>query len=127
MKRRDRAISSKEKRARVVALGTMAFGVGLWAYALELHADDSFSCRDETGRECTFQLQDNQIQKVPPVFKFQSRISQAKFPVGNAEFSQLVIKVETVEGRVVCQEQFSKVKVRDSVLNLEIGRMMTCK
>ncbi len=73
----------------------------------------------------SFQIEEHQIQKSPTVFKFQSRISQAKIPVGDAVFSQLVVNV--VQGsNVLCTESFADVRVRDSVLNLEVGRAMSC-
>ena len=89
-------------------------------------ADDDSYCKDP-NHPCTFDIDVFQVQKVPAVFKFQSRISQAKFPIGDAEFSQLVVKVEKYDGSLLCMERFSNVKVRDSVLNLEIGRMVTCE
>ena len=84
-------------------------------------------CSTSSSYQCTFDFEEYAVQKAPSVFKFQARISQAKFPVGSATFSTLVVKVEKNDGAVLCQEQFSDVMVRDSVLNLEVGRMMTCE
>ncbi len=74
---------------------------------------------------CTFEIEEHQLQEVPTVFKFQSRISQAKIPVGDATFPMLIVNLRRGEDQL-CQEEFADVRVRDSVLNLEIGRNMDC-
>ena len=66
------------------------------------------------------------IQKSPTTFKFQSRISQAKLPVGDATFPTVIVYL--MRGNTKhCKETFYNVRVRDSVLNLDIGHTMSCQ
>ncbi len=81
------------------------------------------ACDAAAGYPCTFQIENQEIQKVPTYFKFQSRISQAKIPVGDVVFDSVIVNLKK-GNNVLCSETFSRVKVRDSVLNLEIGRGM---
>ena len=75
---------------------------------------------------CNYQIEAVGIQKVPAVFKFQSRVSQAKLPIGEASFNSVIVKL--LRGAdTLCMEQFADVAVRGSVLNLEIGRNMSCE
>lgn len=82
---------------------------------------------DNTGDfPCSYQIKDLKLQKVPPVFKFQARVSQAKLPIGEGLFTTVYVKL--LRGtEVLCSEQFQGVQVVDSVLNLEIGRNMSCE
>ena len=73
----------------------------------------------------TFQIAANSIQRVPTSFKFQAAISQAKMPVGEAVFQTLIVNLKKGD-EVMCSETFNDVKVRDSVLNLDIGNQMSC-
>jgi hypothetical protein len=77
------------------------------------------------GYKCEYEYMDNQIQKVPGFFKFQSRISQAKLPVGDVVFNTIYVNLKSGT-ETLCTEEFSNVPVRDSVLNLEIGHTMDC-
>ncbi len=96
---------------------------------VSLRAQDSpeQSCDNVGQFPCGYQLRDVALQKVPPVFKFQARVSQAKLPIGEGTFNRVFVKL--LRGTdVLCIEQFdSPVEVRDSVLNLEIGRNMSCE
>jgi len=83
-------------------------------------------CNDGESYTCNYVLDELEIQKVPATFNFQSRISQAKIPVGDATLPQVSVLI--LRGsEPVCEEYFYNVKVRDSVLNLEIGRGMNCR
>ncbi len=82
-------------------------------------------CFDEAGYSCTYEIEELPLQPVPPFFKFQSRISQAKLPVGDVTFSTIYVNVKRGDAQL-CSETFNNVMVRDSVLNLEIGRTMSC-
>src|SRR5687768_2032632 len=66
------------------------------------------------------------LQKVPSVFKFQSRVSQAKIPLGDARLSLVKVRVKRANGELMCTETLTNVMVRDSVLNVELGRAMNC-
>ncbi len=84
------------------------------------------TCDSTSDWPCSFQMEAVELQKVPGVFRFQSRVSQAKLPLGEAQFATVVVKV--LRGTdVLCMEEFERVTVRDSVLNLEIGRNMSCE
>ena len=108
------------------ALGLLMIGA-LSMMLPQVALADPINCDSEADYKCTFDIHSFEMQEVPSIFRFQARVSQAKFPVGDAEFSSLTVKVEKSDGEVLCQEQFRNVQVRDSVLNLEVGRMMTCK
>ena len=71
----------------------------------------------------TFQIAAKNIQRVPTSFKFQAAISQAKMPVGEAVFQTLIGLKKAIRS---CSETFNNVQVRDSVLNLDIGKQMSC-
>jgi hypothetical protein len=67
------------------------------------------------------------VQPPKPVFNFQARISQAKIPLGTAEFP--TIRVDVLSGATAdaeCSETFRNVKVAGGVLNLRIGERMSC-
>lgn len=72
-----------------------------------------------------YELAINPMQKSPAFFKFQAHISQAKLPVGDVVFQTVYVNVKKAE-TLICQEQFNNVQVRDSVLNVEIGKTMNC-
>ena len=73
----------------------------------------------------TFQIAAKNIQRVPTSFKFQAAISQAKMPVGEAVFQTLIVNLKKGD-QEMCSETFNDVQVRDSVLNMEIGKQMSC-
>ena len=79
------------------------------------------------GPDCRteFTFEDKVLQKAPTHFKFQARISQAKLPVGEAVFDAIKVKLRSGSTQL-CTEDFAGVRVEDSVLNLEIGRHMSC-
>ncbi len=82
-------------------------------------------CTAADGFPC-LQADSVDIQKVPAVSKFQARVSQAKLPIGSATFNEVVVKL--LSGTELrCKERFQNVEVRESVLNLEIGRNMSCE
>ncbi|MCU0664075.1 MAG: hypothetical protein MUC50_17330 [Myxococcota bacterium] len=76
------------------------------------------------GMPCQYAVAESKFEKVPAVFKFQSRVSQGKIPLGDVTFDKIIVNVKSGSA-TVCSETFSKVRVLDSVLNLEIGRNMT--
>lgn len=73
-----------------------------------------------------FTIASRPLQKVPSVFKFQSRVSQAKIPLGDARLSLVKVRVKRANGELKCTETLTNVMVRDSVLNVELGRAMDC-
>jgi hypothetical protein len=80
----------------------------------------------DPAHPCTFQIVDQPIQKVPAVFKFQSRVAQSKIPVGDATFAKIIVNIKR-DTQTLCREEFTNVRVQDSVLNLEIGRQISCE
>jgi hypothetical protein len=117
------SLSSSFRRASLGLLSLAIAGL-LWApmahatgNALSCTNNDTFPCGDFT---------EYQFTKVPSVFKFQARVSQAKLPIGKGVFSEVIVNVN--EGsKTKCIEKFQNVEVRDSVLNLEIGLNMSCE
>lgn len=75
----------------------------------------------QSGKNCTFTISNNSIQKVPTLFKLQAQISQAKVPLGEAVFPFVVVKLKNGNAEL-CKEEFPQVQVNNGVLNLEIGR-----
>ena len=73
----------------------------------------------------TFQIAAKNIQRGALSFKFQAAISQAKMPVGEAVFQTLIVNLKKGD-QVMCSETFNNVQVRDGVLNLDIGKQMSC-
>jgi len=71
------------------------------------------------------QVEEVSVARVPVVFKFQARVSQAKLPVGEGEFQTVFVKLSAA-GEVLCEEKFPNVPVKNSVLNLTIGHHMNC-
>ncbi len=84
------------------------------------------TCNKTADYPCSFQLESVGLSKVPPIFKFQSRVSQAKLPIGAGQFQTVLVKL--LRGtEVLCLEEFKNVIVTNSVLNLEIGQNMSCE
>ncbi|MEW5850753.1 MAG: hypothetical protein AB2A00_18340 [Myxococcota bacterium] len=75
---------------------------------------------------CTFQIQQLELQPVPQTFKFQARVSQAKLPIGDGLFNKVIVNLKSAD-EVLCAEEFSNVRVTGSVINLEVGRNMSCE
>jgi len=67
----------------------VASGIPATASAIDLG-----DCENTAGYECEYHIDEKPIQKVPSFFKFQSRISQAKLPVGDAVFSNIIVNVK---------------------------------
>ncbi|MFT7582268.1 MAG: hypothetical protein ACI9MR_003950 [Myxococcota bacterium] len=89
-------------------------------------AAQTLTCENGDTFPCGLQIVAGRLQKVPAVFKFQARVSQAKLPIGQGVFSEVIVKL--LAGDIPrCEERFQNVEVRDSVLNLEIGRNMSCE
>ena len=106
----------------VPALAALAVWLALPAGA----SAQEILCDGAGSVPCGFQLQDVQLQKVPAVFKFQARVSQAKLPIGEGEFAKITVRL--LRGNTpLCEEELNGVQVRGSVLNLEIGRHMSCE
>lgn len=84
-----------------------------------------------TAQSCPtgyMQLEVNDIQYAPGLFKLQARVSQAKIPVGDAVFDQITVNLVRPAdpgGSPACTESIPNVRVRNSVLNLDIGRQMS--
>src|SRR4051812_12629646 len=85
------------------------------------------SCVSPANYPCDFEIGSIGVAKTPPVFKFQSRVSQAKLPIGEGSFTVVFAKVLNASGTELCREEFRDVTVRESVLNLEIGHNMNCE
>jgi hypothetical protein len=83
-------------------------------------------CGTPNQQPCLPDLIDASIQKSPTVFNLQVRVSPTKIPSGRGVVSMFV-NLSNREGDVLCSESFSNpVKIRNGVLNLEIGRGMDC-
>jgi hypothetical protein len=111
-------------------LGAFALGL-LWAGSKADAQDAKSAIPACTAASCPttyMQLAVNDIQYAPGLFKLQARISQAKIPVGDAVFDTITVNLVrpgATTNRVACTETLPGVRVRNSVLNLDIGRQMT--
>jgi nitrate reductase NapAB chaperone NapD len=102
-------------------LGTVGCAAAITAYLGRADAQSNADDCGVLGKNCSFTISDNAVQKVPTLFKIQAQISQAKIPLGDAIFSKLVVNVKSGNTQL-CTENFSQVRVRSGVLNLEVGR-----
>ena len=79
----------------------------------------------EGDQGCELTMEANPLARVPTTFKFQARISQAKMPVPVGRFNKLYVNLIQGSERL-CTEEFNNVLVKNSVVNVEIGRTMDC-
>jgi hypothetical protein len=76
---------------------------------------------------CDLALGETKLQPVPVTFQFQARVSEARFPAGDALFRRLYVHLGDGSGATpLCSEEFTDVKAVAGVLNLEIGRAISC-
>jgi cysteine-rich repeat protein len=75
---------------------------------------------------CGYQLKDHALLPAPTLFRLQARVAQAGVMIGEASFAR--IQVQVMGGaEVLCVERFDDVRVKASVMNLEIGREIDCE
>ncbi len=116
------------KRTPGHPLSVTAVGLAIVAGSIVSAGDArAVTCETPADYPCDFQIGSFKIAKVPPIFKFQSRVSQAKLPIGEGTFNKVFVKVKNPAGTVICLEEFRDITVRNSVLNLEIGHNMSCE
>ena len=101
--------------------------IGLLSSPTLVHAQ-AMACSGLSGDAfpCSYQIDEIGLARVSAVFKLQARVAQAKLPVGEGEFSTVVVQVLRGQ-KVLCMESFANVKVVQSVLNLRIGENMNCE
>ncbi len=75
---------------------------------------------------CGYQIQDVALQRVPRTLKYQARVSQAQLPIGEGLFRKVLVNLKRGQ-RILCKEEFRNVQVIGSVINLEIGRNLSCE
>lgn len=112
-------------RRRAWPLALTAGMVVVWGLPASTQA--ASTCTDQSCPTDFIQLTSPEIQSTKTSFKFQARISQAKLPVDDVTFNKVIVKLR--DGvNTWCSQSLSNVKVRDSVLNLEVGpdTGMTC-
>jgi len=112
-------------RRRAWPLAIIAGGVVIWG--LPSSSEAASTCTDTNCPTDFITLVSPQIQSTKTSFKFQARISQAKLPVDDVQFAKVIVKLRDGTN-TWCSQTLSNVKVRDSVLNLEVGpdTGMTC-
>jgi cysteine-rich repeat protein len=75
---------------------------------------------------CGLQVQDQALQRAPALFRLQARVAQAGLQIGEAQFEKVMVKV--LRGtEVLCREQFQEIRIKASVMNLEIGAEIDCE
>ncbi|MBT9556084.1 MAG: DUF4215 domain-containing protein [Myxococcales bacterium] len=87
-------------------------------------AQDS-ACLPGEDWPCGIQMETVGLTEVPSTFHLQARISQAKLPVGEGLFKDVLVRVMRGNDEV-CAEGFKDVRVVGGVMNLEIGAQMSC-
>ena len=92
----------------------------------------SFAVRPALGQTpcgaslpCSFGIRGQQVAPVPATFRFQARLSQARLPVGDREVARVVVRLERGH-ETLCIEEFSEVRIDDSVLDLVLGHEISC-
>jgi cysteine-rich repeat protein len=82
-------------------------------------------CDSLSDFPCGNQMEQVGLRRAPALFKLEARVAQAGgMMLGTAELASVVVQL--VSGTDLCEENFSKVLVTNSVVNLEIGREMDC-
>lgn len=115
------SVSGRVATFLVVALGTTM----LLASAAAVSAQDQ-PCDGVGDYPCGYQLNDVRVQQGPAVFNFQARLSQTKLPAGATATFPVVVKLVS-EGTVLCTETVDNVKVKGGILNVSIGRNISCE
>jgi hypothetical protein len=97
----------------------------LWALLLTDQAQAAPLC---TGGAvpCDIDIATAKVTEAPLLFRFQGKVAQAGTGLGDRELA--VVAARILAGtRVVCQEEFTNVRLQRSVLTLELGRGMDCE
>ena len=83
-------------------------------------------CNGMGDYPCGYQLNDVRVQQGPAVFNFQARIAQTKLPSGATATFPVVVKLVSA-GVVLCTETVDNVMVKGGILNVSIGRNISCE
>lgn len=103
----------------------LAAVITLMGVVLPRAAAQEIPCDKTSSFPCGLEIRELTLQKVPPIFHFQTRVSQAKLPDGDTVLGVVVVKLVR-QGQVLCTEQMTDVDVRGGTLNLTIGQDMDC-
>jgi hypothetical protein len=68
---------------------------------------------------CTFGISDTGIQLSNGAIKFQGRVTQGKIDIKDGELLQVTVNVVDGAGNIKCKQDYGKVAVRNSILNLD--------
>lgn len=99
--------------------------IALPLLGLPAHAQVVPCAAGATGFPCGSQIDQVAIAPAPTELSIQARVAQAKIAIGKGLFEKLTVRV--LEGATqLCEEQFQNVSVENGVLNLRIGREMSC-
>ena len=109
---------------RRLLLLTLVVGLlGLWP-ATGMAAD--VTCPDVGDFPCGVQLDGQALKRAPTLFRLQARVAQAGMQIGEAQFETVMVKV--LRGsEVLCREKFQQVRIKASVMNLQIGAEIDCE
>ncbi len=88
-------------------------------------ASATVPCIGSGSGACHYGIESLQLQRGPAVFRFSARVSAAKLPNGSGVFKEVLVNLLSGT-EILCKESLPKVEVTDGVLNLEIGRGMSC-
>ena len=109
----------------VLSLSLFVFSVFcIFAYGAAF-AQDSGCDGATSSPRCGFPVPQVALQPAPRTFRLQARVSRAKLPGGDGIFSLVVTKLK-LGADTLCQEEFRDVRIVRSVINLEIGRNLSC-
>ncbi len=117
----------RERPFRSGALGSSLAVVGALLSLVAVHRARPAAAQTPCGADlpCSFGIRGQQIAPVPATFRFQARLSQAKLPVGDREVARVVVRLKR-GSEVLCIEEFSEVRIESSVLDLVLGREISC-
>src|SRR4051812_40639430 len=91
-------------RTRGAVLGGLVLAAGLLTAGNALA--QGVTCASPADYPCDFEIGTIGVAKTPPIFKFQSRVSQAKLPIGEGTFTVVYAKVLNATGTELCREEF---------------------
>ncbi|MEE2644713.1 MAG: hypothetical protein VYD19_07245 [Myxococcota bacterium] len=118
------------RRLGYVLLASLSLAMSVSLLSATVYAQDAEStdvtCSVDEGWPCGAQATRATIKRVNPTFKVQLRVSQSQNFIVEGLFEEVLAILSTPQGGR-CEERFTNVYVRQSVLNIELGRNMNCE
>lgn len=127
MMNRTKSAHWDASRACVCTALTVAAVMAVLVWQPRPAAGQDTVCDSVSDFPCGIQVEEQQLQRAPTLFKLQARVAQGGgIIIGEAKFEKIIVRL-TAGGGEFCEEVFKNVYVYNSVMNLEIGREMNCE